>query len=62
MKSEHAGGLSHRDIAKLLGMSHANVIIIEKRALKKMAAIAKKEGMMVAEMFAEKEKKDDHAR
>ncbi len=32
-------------------MSHANVIIIERRALAKMAAIARKEKMLVAELF-----------
>ncbi len=50
-KGEHTGGLSHRDIAKLLGVSHGTVINIEKRALAKMAKIAREEKMMVAEMF-----------
>ena len=51
MRAERTGGLSHRDIGKLLSMSHANVIIIEKRALAKMAKQARAEGMLCAELF-----------
>jgi hypothetical protein len=32
-------------------MSHASVIIIEKRALAKMAEVARREKMLVAELF-----------
>lgn len=51
MKGEHTGAMSHRDIANLLGVSHAQVIILEKRALAKMAKIARRERMLCAEMF-----------
>ncbi len=41
MKGEHTGGLSHREIAKLLGISHGTVVNIEKRAIAKMIKLAK---------------------
>lgn len=43
--------ISLRQLAKELGISHNYVAIIEKRALEKMAKIARREGMLCAEMF-----------
>lgn len=53
---------SLRDIAKELGISYENVRLIEKRALAKMAAVARREKMLCAEMFdrAAKEAEGKH--
>lgn len=42
---------SLRQLAKELGVSHNLIHIIEKRALAKMAAMARREKMLCAEMF-----------
>lgn len=41
----HAAGLSHAEIAKLLGMTKADVIRIEARALAKLRVAAERAGV-----------------
>lgn len=45
------GEMSLRALAKELGISHGQVHILERRALAKMAAMARREKMLCAEMF-----------
>ncbi len=43
------GGLDHRTIAKLLGISHGTVQNIERRALEKMRRVAVRDGLDLAD-------------
>lgn len=53
------GGLTHREIARLLGTSHGNVVNIERRALEKMRAAAEREGIEAADLFEVAEKESE---
>lgn len=46
-----SAALSYREIGKRLGIPPATVILIEKRALAKLARIARRERMLAAELF-----------
>ncbi len=48
-RSGRTGGLDHRTIAKLLGMSHGTVQNIERRALEKMRRAAEANGLNLAD-------------
>jgi len=50
LRAGHPGGMSSREIAKILGVSHATVQNIERRALAKMRAGAEKSGVSVDDL------------
>ncbi len=51
MKRLAENGLTHREIAALLGMSHANVQVIERRAIAKLRKAAEKAGLKASDFL-----------
>ncbi len=51
LRATRTGGLDHRTIARLLGISHGTVQNIARRALAKMRRAAEREGVEVEDLW-----------